>query len=101
MTKHPFYNAIAAIVYVVFVVSIIQLLGHFFGNKPDNTFLAPLFALSLLTLSVAVMAFLFFYTPLTLLLKGNERAAAYYLLKTISFFSLFVAVALVLVLTLS
>jgi hypothetical protein len=101
MTKHPFYNATAAIAYVIFVVGVIRTIGHFLGDKPDNTFLAPLFALSFLTLSVATMAFLFFYTPLTLLLKGNEQAAACYLLKTISFFSLFVAVALILVLALS
>ncbi|RJP43764.1 hypothetical protein C4587_02590, partial [Candidatus Parcubacteria bacterium] len=63
MTKNPFLNAVAAAVYIVIVVSIVSNLP-----KQDTEFLTPIAALSLLTLSVAVMGYLFFYGPLQLYL---------------------------------
>ena len=95
MTKHPLYNAAAAIVYVVLVVGIIQLLSHFLGNKPDNTFLAPLFALSLLTLSVSVMGYIFFYQPVLMLLKGEQKEGVQLFLKTVGIFAGFTALVLI------
>jgi sensor histidine kinase regulating citrate/malate metabolism len=58
MKKNPFVNAIAASGYIVGVVSVMTFLSQTQSDKPD-TILAPILMLSLLTLSVTVMAFLF------------------------------------------
>lgn len=64
-------------------------------NKPD-TFFAPIVMLSLLTLSVAVMAFLFFYQPLNLLIDGKKKEAVNLFVKTVGIFAALTAVALIL-----
>ncbi|MEY2665368.1 MAG: hypothetical protein RLZZ480_473 [Candidatus Parcubacteria bacterium] len=87
MTKNPFYNAAAALCYILCVVGVINLLGHYLGDKPDNKFLAPLFALSLLTLSVSIMGYIFFYQPLVLLTEGKQKLALNLFLKTVAIFA--------------
>ena len=87
MTRHPFYNALAALVYIILVVGFIRLVGYLAGDTPDNDFLAPLAAISLLTLSVAVMAYVFFYTPLLLIVRGEQQTALRLFLKTIAMFA--------------
>ncbi|KKT62266.1 MAG: hypothetical protein UW88_C0001G0123 [Candidatus Collierbacteria bacterium GW2011_GWD2_45_10] len=67
-------------------------------NKPD-TFFAPIVFLSLLTLSVAVMAFLFFYQPLMLFLEGKKKEAVNLFLKTVGIFATITIVALILLFT--
>ena len=57
-------------------------------NKPD-TFFAPITFLSVLTLSVAVMAFLFFYQPLQLFIEGGKKEAVNLFVKTIGIFAVF------------
>ena len=52
--------------------------------------------LSLLTLSVAVMAFLFFYQPLLLFISGNRKEAVNLFVKTVGIFAAITAVALIL-----
>jgi len=64
-------------------------------NQPD-TFFAPVVFLSLLTLSVAVMAFLFFYSPLMLFIEGQKKEAVNLFVKTVGIFAVFTAVALIL-----
>ena len=98
MNKHPLYNAGAAFLYIVAVVSFIRMVGILAGDKPDNTFLAPIGALSLLVLSVSMMAYVFFSTPLTLLLKGEDKAGIRYLLHTVGYFALFVIAAFLMIL---
>ena len=64
-------------------------------NKPD-TFFAPIVFLSLLTLSVAVMAFLFFYQPLMLFIEGKKKEAVNLFGKTVGIFAVMTLVALIL-----
>ncbi len=65
------------------------------SNKPD-TFFAPVVFLSLLTLSVAVMAFLFFYQPLMLFIEGKKKDAVNLFIKTVGIFAAITALALIL-----
>jgi len=58
MSKNPIINALGASAYIVLVVGVMTFTTSPLRNKPD-TFLAPVTALSVLTLSVAVMAYLF------------------------------------------
>ncbi|NMC99384.1 MAG: hypothetical protein GYA62_06665 [Bacteroidales bacterium] len=64
-------------------------------NKPD-TFLAPITALSLLTLSVAVMAYLFFYQPLQLFIEGRKKEAVNLFIKTVGIFGIITTIILIL-----
>lgn len=64
-------------------------------NKPD-TFFAPIVFLSLLTLSVAVMAFLFFYQPILLFIEGKKKDAVNLFIKTVGIFAAITVVFLIL-----
>lgn len=86
MTRNPFYNALLAIAYIVGIVSLISLAPHAFASEKDNIFI-PMGMLSLLVLSVAVMAYLFFYEPVILLLDGKRDAAVKLFLHTIGIFA--------------
>ena len=86
MTKNPFLNALSASGYIVIVVSVMTFLSQTQKNKPD-TFLAPILALSLLTLSVTVMAYVFFYQPLQLFLEGRKKQAIDLFLQTVAIFA--------------
>jgi len=89
MTKNPFINAVAASLYIVGVVSFINFL-KVLGDEPD-TILIPMAMLSLLVLSVAVMAFLFFFQPVQLLIDGDRLGAASLFLKTLATFAVITA----------
>jgi len=95
MTKNPIINALGASTYIVVVVALMSWISQSQGNKPD-TFIAPIFMLSMLTLSVAVMAVLFFYQPLQLFIEGKKKEAVNLLVKTIGVFALLTAVVLIL-----
>ena len=86
MSKNPLLNALGASGYIILVVSVMTLLSQTQKNKPD-TFLAPVLFLSLFTLSVAVMAFVFFYQPLQLFLEGKRKRAVNLFLQTVVVFS--------------
>jgi hypothetical protein len=64
-------------------------------NKPD-TFFAPITFLSVLTLSVVVMAFLFFYQPMLLFIEGKKKEAVSLFAKTVGIFATITAVILIL-----
>jgi len=64
-------------------------------NKPD-TFFVPIVILSLLTLSVAVMAFLFFYQPVMLFIDGKKKQAVNLFLQTVGIFAALTSIALIL-----
>jgi len=95
MTKNPIINALSASVYIIGVVTIMTLVTEPLKNKPD-TFFAPITFLSVLTLSVAVMAFLFFYKPLMLFIEGKKKEAVSLFVKTVGIFACITAVALIL-----
>src|SRR4030043_1929698 len=95
MSKNPFINALSASAYIVLGVTVMTFVTQPLKNKPD-TFFAPIVFLSLLTLSVAVMAFLFFYQPLMLFIEGKKKEAVNLFIKTVGIFAVFTAVVLVL-----
>ena len=72
MTKNPIVSALGASVYIVLVVSVMTFVTEPLKNKPD-TFFAPITMLFVLTLSVAVMAFLFFTNRFSFLWRGRRK----------------------------
>jgi hypothetical protein len=86
MTKKPLYNALAAFLYIVGIV----LLMNWAGNNDilETSLLMPIMMLSLFTLSAAVMAYLFLYQPLMLYLEGKKKDAVNLFIKTLLIFSI-------------
>ena len=95
MAKNPLINAIGASVYIFAVVTIMTLATQPLRGKPD-TFFAPIIVLFVLTLSVAVMAYMFFYQPLMLFIDGKKKEAVNLFVKTMGIFAVFTAMVLVL-----
>jgi len=95
MTQNPIINALSASLYIILGVTIMSIVTEPLKNKPD-TFFAPIVFLSLLTLSVAVMAVLFFYQPLILFTEGKKKTAINLFLKTIGIFAIITVTALIL-----
>lgn len=98
MTKNPLINAFSASAYIVLVVTIMNYLSQTLSNKPD-TFGAPLLVISMFTLSAAVMAYLFLFQPLQLLIDGKKKAAINLFAQTVGIFAGLTAVILVLLLS--
>lgn len=95
MTKNPLINALSASTYIIVVVSVMNFVTKPLRDKPD-TFFAPVMVLFVLTLSVAVMAYLFFYQPLLLFIEGKKKEAVDLFVKTVGAFAVFTMVVLVL-----
>lgn len=95
MSKNPLVNALSASAYIILVVSVMTFVTQPLKNKPD-AFFAPIVVLSMLTLSVTVMAFLFFYQPLQLFIEGKKKEAVNLFVKTVGVFASITAVALIL-----
>ena len=95
MSKSPVINALSASAYIILIVSVMTFVTQPLKNKPD-TFFAPIIFLSVLTLSVAVMAFLFFYQPLMLFIEGKKKEAVNLFVKTVGIFAAITMVALIL-----
>ncbi|OGK64518.1 hypothetical protein A2209_02360 [Candidatus Roizmanbacteria bacterium RIFOXYA1_FULL_41_12] len=95
MSRNPIINALSASAYIILVVTIMTLVTQPLKNKPD-TFFAPVTFLSVLTLSVTVMAFLFFYQPLQLFIEGKKKEAVNLFVKTVGVFAIITALVLIL-----
>ena len=95
MSKNPIINALSASAYIILIVSVMTFVTQPLKNKPD-TFFAPITFLSVLTLSVAVMGFLFFYQPLQLFIEGKKKEAVNLFVKTVGIFAIITAVVLIL-----
>lgn len=95
MTKNPIINALSASAYIFLVVSVMTFVTQPLRNKPD-TFFAPITVLSVLTLSVSVMAYLFFYQPLMLFIEGKKKEAVNFFVKTVGIFAAITVIALIL-----
>jgi len=95
MSKNPIINALSAAAYIILVVTVMTFVTRPLRNKPD-TFGAPIIVLSVLTLSVAVMAYLFFYQPLLLFIEGKKKEAVNLFIKTVGIFGVITVVALTL-----
>lgn len=86
MTTNPFYNALFALAYIVGLVSIMFLGSSLMGGD-EASILYPMSALAVLVLSVALMAYLFFYQPITMLLDGKRDQAVAFFLRTVGTFA--------------
>lgn len=86
MSKNPIIHAAAASAYILLGVTVMNFVTKPLHDKPD-TFFAPVVFLSLLTLSVAVMAFLFFYEPVMLFIAGKKKEAVNFFVKTVGTFA--------------
>lgn len=86
MNKKSLYNAILAAGYITLVVSLMNWISEI-PHKPEDNVFMPITMLALLVLSVAVMAFLFFYQPVLLLLDGKRPEAVKLFLGTLALFA--------------
>lgn len=89
---NPFPNALLAIAYIIGLVTIVSNLPVF--SDQGGSIFAPMVMLSLLVLSVSVMAYLFFYKPVVLLLDGEREKAVKLFLQTIGIFAVATIVVL-------
>lgn len=95
MSKNPVINALGASAYIVLIVSVMTFATNSLRDKPD-TFFGPITVLFMLTLSVAVMAYLFFYQPLQLFIEGKKKEAVNIFVKTVAIFAAITTVVLAL-----
>lgn len=95
MSKNPLINALSASAYIIFIVTIMTFVTQPLKDKPD-TFFAPITILFVLTLSVAVMAFLFFYQPLQFFIEGKKKEAVNLFVKTVGIFAVITTIVLIL-----
>lgn len=86
MTKNPIVNAVSAFLYIV-VLALVMSWGTKNMQRPD-TYLAPMVALSVFTLSAAFMGYAICLKPLTLYLDGKKKAAIKLFLQTILSFGI-------------
>lgn len=97
MTKNPFINAFAALVYIVLIVSLM----NYFMKSPDkpDTMIIPIMMLSLFTLSAAVMGYLFVLQPVSLYLDGQKQAGIKLFVQTVGVFAVITALTVVVFVT--
>ncbi len=91
MTKNPIYNALIAIAYIVVLVSTVFLAPTFI-KLPDQSIFFPMAMLGTLVFSVALMAYVFFYQPVLMLIDGKRDDAIKFFLKTVATFAVCVLV---------
>jgi len=85
MTKNPLVNALAAIFYIILIASVM-----FYGTKnmgPANSVVGPIAAISLFTLSAAVMGYIFLYQPAQLYFDNKKKLAVNLFLQTVAAFA--------------
>ena len=87
MKQHPILNALAAIAYIAVVVTFMQFIESVRHDTRDTP-IDGLGFLSLLVFSAAVMAFLFFYQPVSLLIENKKHEALTYFIKTLGYFGM-------------
>ncbi|MCE9541828.1 hypothetical protein K8R03_04730, partial [Candidatus Kaiserbacteria bacterium] len=68
------------------IVSLMVLAPRAVGG-PEESIFYPMVGLALLVLSVSVMAYLFFYRPVTMLLDGEREKAVTLFLQTVGIFA--------------
>lgn len=87
----PILHAASAAFYIASVVWVLDFATSGSGEG-ELGLLAPVLGLSLLVLSVCVMAYLFFYKPVTLYIEGSKQGAVTFFFTTVLSFAAFVAV---------
>lgn len=95
MIKNPYLNALYAAGYIGLIV---LTLSTFVDGPEEGTLLVPMVMLSLLVLSVAIMAVIFFYHPAKLFMEGQREEALKFFSKTVVTFALLAVLLIVLML---
>jgi hypothetical protein len=85
MTKNPYINALAAVVYIAGIVSLIFYGGPMVGAR--DTIFIPMAMLSLFVLSASLMAYIFLYNPALLAIEGKYKEATTLFLTTVAAFA--------------
>ncbi len=85
--KNPYISALAAISYIGGLMLLLFPVFEYLDTGGDVEVFAPFIILSLLVLSVSVMAFLFFYQPLLFMLDRKHPEALGYLARVIGTFA--------------
>ena len=93
--KKPFLHALAAALYIVVIVLVIQLFGSALRDQKD-TIIIPMTMLSLFVLSASIMGFLFLSEPLQLLMENRKQEAIAFFAKVVGIFACFVAIFVIL-----
>jgi len=88
MTKKPIYNALAATIYIVLIIFFIDFISSV--EYVSEGLWQSIIALSLLTLSVAVMGYIFFFQPIVLFVEKNKKEAVKYFIHTILYFAIII-----------
>lgn len=96
MKWNPFYNALGAIIYITIVALFMRYIESVRHDTPDTVFDGIGF-LSLFVLSVAVMAFLFFFQPFSKLIRHKPAEAREFFIKTLGWFGFFTVCILTIV----
>lgn len=94
MNKYPVIYGISAFLYVVVVVTVMNL-GSALMSEPNN-FAASIAIISLLTLSVAIMGYLFFFQPFSLYFSEKKKESVGFFLQTVFTFGFLTLVMLIL-----
>ncbi len=84
MSKNPIVNSFAASAYIVLLVLMMNLGGKM--AEDGNSLIAPIAAISLFTLSAAVMGYLFCFQPIQLYLDGKKKQGIKLFLNTVEIF---------------
>lgn len=93
--KKPFLYALAAALYIVVIVLVIQFFGSALKGQKD-TIMIPMTMLSLFVLSAAVMGYLFLSEPFYLFMENRKQEAIVFFAKVVGFFACFVAIFIIL-----
>ena len=96
MKWNPFINAAGAAAYIGAVVLFMHFITSIRHDTPD-TILDGMGFISLFVCSAAVMGFLFFYRPATLLIDNKKAEAVSYFLTMLGTFAAITAAVLTLV----
>ncbi|MCC7290040.1 hypothetical protein IT417_02215 [bacterium] len=97
VSKNPFYNALAALSYIIIIVIVIHSISNI--EILETSLLMPILFLSLFTLSAAVMGYIFCLQPLRLYLDGKKEEALTLFVTTILIFAIFPLTIIVLYLS--
>jgi hypothetical protein len=89
--KKPFLHALGATIYIVFIVSVVQIVTSLLKNQNESVII-PMTILSLFVLSAAIMGYLFLSEPLYLLMENRKQEAIIFFAKTVGIFACFVAI---------
>jgi hypothetical protein len=90
MTKNPIVNALAGLLYIALVASLLFYVPPYIHI--ENSVLIPIVMLSLFVFSAASMGYIFLYQPLKLFLEGQKKESVSLFIQTLIIFAVSTAV---------